>query len=142
MTLPNVPKTYNFGFGELAELSYLQQVLGISRRTAAKYLKALKIRPIYFKDEIYFSLPTWKRILFVLSKPNGRGFVAPGSTAKNNPRIRGNAEYLFEVTDEILDQAAAPEVLAEMNAAEGRDISLLKKFITPNVGRPHKKEEI
>lgn len=135
------PRMLDFGFGEMVELSYLQRVFGVSRRTASKYLKAFRIKPMYFGKEVFFSLPTLKRILFVLSKPDGLGFVAPGSTAKNNPRICQNPAYLFEVTNDILEKASDPRIAAEMMACEGRDSSIIKQFITKPIGRPMKKEK-
>jgi len=131
-----LPRTLNFGFGDVVELSYLETVLGISRNAATRYLEALRIKPFYFGREVFFSLTTLQRILFVLSKPNGRGFVAPGSKKKNSPRTIGNPKYLFEVTDEILTEAAKPEILSEMAAASGTNPDLLKKFVTKPVGRP------
>lgn len=122
-------KTYDFGSGEITEVSYLEKVFGIKRRTAMAYLKALHIQPIYIGADAYFSLPTLKRILFVLSRPGAPGFVMPGSKRKNDPRLHSSGKYLTEVTQEILDQAAAPVILAEMAGATGRDVDLLKKFI-------------
>jgi hypothetical protein len=135
------PKNLDMGFGELVEVSYLEQLFGISRRTALKYLKVFKIKPLYFGKDIYFSLPTFKRILFVLSKPGAKGFVAPGSPAKNNPRICKNPDYLFEVDDEILSEAASPKIAAEMLACDGRNIDIIKKFASKSVGRPRKEPD-
>lgn len=135
-----LPKNLDFGFGSFVELSFLEQKLGISRRSAAKYLTALKIKPFYFGGDVYFSLVTLQRVLFVLSKPGARGFVAPGSKKKNSPRTIGNPAYLFEATDEILQEAAKPAVLSEMAAASGRQPDILKKFVTPPPGRPKKEK--
>jgi hypothetical protein len=119
------------------ELSYLETTLGISRNAATRYLEALRIKPFYFGRDVYFSLITLQRILFVLSKPNGGGFVSPGSKKKNSPRTKpGDPKFLFKVTDEILVEAAKPETLSEMAACTGRDPGLLKKFVTPAPGRP------
>ena len=135
------PKEYDFGGGALVELSYLQTVFGISRRTASLYLKALRIKPVYIDKQVLFSLPTLKRILFVLCRPGGPGFIFPGSKMKNNPRVIKNPEYLTEVTDRILEQAADPSILAEMAGAAGRDSGILKQFIPKNpVGRPPQKK--
>lgn len=135
-------RTYDFGSGEIVEVSYLEKVFGIKRRTAMAYLKALHIQPIYIGADAYFSLPTLKRILFVLSRPGAAGFVFPGSKKKNDPRLNKGG-YLTEVTEEILAQAAAPAILAEMAGATGRDVDLLKKFINPSEGKKTKqpKEE-
>lgn len=132
----NLPRKLDFGFGDLMELSYLVQVLGISRNAARRYLKALRIEPLYFGKEIFFSMVTLQRILFVLSKPGGKGFVGPGSAKKNSPRVAGKPGFLFEVTDEILQEAAKPEILSEMGACTGRQPDLLGKFVTKPVGRP------
>lgn len=138
----DLPKEYDFGFGALVELSYLETVFGISRRTASLYLKALMIKPVYIDKQILFSLPTLKRLLFVLSRPGGPGFIFPGSRMKNNPRVVKNSDYLTEVTDEILKQAADPAILAEMAGASGRDSGILKNFVTRRpVGRPSQKKE-
>lgn len=137
----NLPKTLDLGFGDLVELKYLETILGISRNAAMRYLKALKIKPFYFGKEVYFSLVTLNRILFVLSKPGAAGFVAPGSSKKNSPRVAGKPGFLFEVNDGILEQAARPETLAEMAAASGRQPDILKKYLTNPVGRPPKKKE-
>lgn len=130
-----LPKKIDMGFGDIVEISYLEQVLGITRNAATRYLKALRIQPFYFGREVYFSLITLQRILFVLSRPGAGGFVAPGSAKKNSPRTVGS-RYLFEVTDEILAEAGKPETLSEMMACTGRDPGILKKFITPPPGRP------
>lgn len=131
-------KNLDFGFGDLTEVSYLEKVFEIPRRTAMKYLRAFKIQPVYVGKDVYFSLPTLKRILFVLTRPGGSGFVMPGSTAKNNPRICRNPEFLFEVPDDVLAEAAKPETLLEMAASEGRNIDAIKKLATRVVGRPRK----
>lgn len=129
MTNLNVPKTYNFGGGELVELSHLEKTFGISRNLALKYLRVLHICPMYFGDEIFFSLPTFNRIMFVLSRPGSPGFLFPGSKAKTNRHLRKKG-YLIEVTDEILEEAKSPRILAEMSAASGTDPSMVKKLIT------------
>ena len=90
---------YDFGSGELMDISYLEKVFGISRRAAAKYLKVLHIQPICIGDQVLFSLTTFKRILFVLCRPGGPGFLFPGSKAKNNPRNCNNSKVHNEVTD-------------------------------------------
>jgi hypothetical protein len=136
-----VPEKYDFGSGELVELSYLQSVFGISRRTAAKYLSVLHIKPMYIGNRIFFSLPTFKRILYVLTRPGSLGFLFPGSNGKNNPRLLKDVNYISEVTQEILAQASEPRILAEMNAAEGRDPNILRKLLTNPVGRPKEKKE-
>jgi len=136
-----MPDYLEFGFGKLYELSYLEVTLGITRNAAMRYLNALRIKPFYFGDKIYFNLMSLKRILFVLSKPDGEGFVAPGSKQKNKPGIKKKPGYLFEVTDEIIAQASKPEILSEMAACSGRSPDLLKKFVTNPVGRPPQRKE-
>ncbi len=135
-----MPKTLDFGFGELTEVSYLEQVFKIKRRSAIKYLKVLHIKPFYIGKDVYFSLITFKRVLFVLSKPGARGFIFPGSAQKNNPRTVKNPDYLTEVTDVILEQAADPKILSEMAGCTGDNPSILSKFIANPVGRPSRKE--
>jgi hypothetical protein len=136
----NIPKKFNFA-GELVEVDYLVQVFEIPRRTAFKWLKVLRIKPMYIKDKAYFSLPTLKRILFVLSLPSSPGFLFPGSAAKNSTRLLNDKNYISEVTDEILAKAEDPTILAQMMAVEGRDSSIIKKFVTPPQGRPRKDKE-
>jgi hypothetical protein len=125
----NLPKVYDFGFGELVELSHLETTFGISRKIALLYLKALRIKPLYLKDEVFFCLSTFNRIMFVLSRPGSPGFIFPTSTAKGNAKLREQG-FLVKVTDEILLEATSPRILAEMIAASGRDSSVLKKLIT------------
>ncbi len=125
----NLPKTYDFGFGEVVELSHLESIFGITRLVALKYLKALRIKPLYFKKEVFFCLSTFNRILFVLSRPGSPGFIFPASSAKSNVNLRKKG-FLTEVTDEILERAKSPQILAEMVAADGRDSSMIKKLIT------------
>jgi hypothetical protein len=79
--------------------------------------------------------------MFVLSKPNSPGFLFPGSKKKNQSRTEQDLEYISEVTDEILEQAANPKVLAEMAACGGRDQSIIRKFVMPPQGRPRQKEK-
>lgn len=123
------PKTFVFGENEFVELSYLEKIFSISRLIARKYLRALRIQPLYIKKEIYFSLPTFNRLMFVLSRPGAKGFIFPGSTAKANKSLREQG-FLIEVTDDILKEAASPQILAEMIAASGRDTSMVKKLLT------------
>jgi len=139
--LDKMPKSYDLGSGELVELKYLEIVFNISRRAASRYLKALHIQPVYIGDQVLFSLPTFKRILFVLTRPGSKGFVFPGSKAKNNPRNCKNKGILIEVTGEILDQAADPKILAEMMGASGQNPDILKKFVCNPVGRPPQREK-
>lgn len=139
MNTVDLPETFDFGAGEVTEVKYLEQLFHISRRSALKYLKALHIQPMYIGPKIFFSLDTFKRILFVLSKPGSPGFVFPGSNAKRSTRVIGNSNYLKEVTQDILDKAADPKTLAEMAGASGRNPDILKKFLTNPPGRPIQK---
>lgn len=136
-----IPDKLCFGGGDLVEVEYLEEVFGISRRAAMKYLRALKINPMYVGKKVYFSLPTFRRIMFVLSLPNSPGFLFPGSIAKNRVGLTKNENFITEVTEEILAKASDPKILAEMAAVEGHNPSLLKKFITPSTGRPKKEKE-
>ena len=134
----NLPKTYDFGGGELVELRHLEITFGISPLVALKYLKALHIQPIYIGDGIFFSLPTFNRIMFVLSRPGSPGFIFPASKAKTNQKLRAKG-FLVEVTDEILKEAQSPRILAEMAATSGADSSMVKKLIThPSTERDKK----
>lgn len=123
----DLPKVHDLGSGELAEISHLCQTFEISRRTAFLYLKALHINPMYIGKDVFFSLSTFNRVMYVLTAPGGPGFLFPGSSAKNNKNIRDSG-CLTEVTDEILARAMKPEILAEMAASAGKDPSLLRKF--------------
>lgn len=125
----NLPKKFEFGENECVELKHLETTFGVTRLVALKYLKALRLKPLYIKDEIYFSLPTFNRIMFVLSRPGAPGFLFPGSKGKNSKSLRKQG-FLVEVTDDIIKQAASPQILAEMAAASGRDTSMVKKLLT------------
>jgi len=134
----NLPKTYDFGGGELVELKHLETTFDVSRLVALKYLKALHIQPIYIGSEVFFSLSTFNRIMFVLSRPGGPGFIFPASTAKANQKLREKG-FLVEVTNKIIEEAKSPRILAEMAAATGRDSSMVKKLIThPSAERKEK----
>uniref|UniRef100_A0A6M3KD60 Uncharacterized protein n=1 Tax=viral metagenome TaxID=1070528 RepID=A0A6M3KD60_9ZZZZ len=124
----DLPKIYDFGSGELVELKHLEKTFNISRRIALKYLKVLRIQPLYIGDEIFFSLPTFNRIMFVLSRPGSPGFIFPGSKAKQNQKLREKG-FLIRVTDEILREAQSPRILAEMAAASGRNDAMVKKLL-------------
>ena len=134
-------KIHDFGFGKVIEVLYLEQVLGISHRSALKYLKVLHIKPFYFGNEVFFSLTTFQRIMFVLSKPGAQGFAFPGSKKKGQRRKGKNLNVLIEVTDEILELAADPKILSEMAGASGNNPEILKKFIARPVGRPEKEKK-
>lgn len=138
---PKIPKTHDFGAGDLVEVSYLEQVLGVTRRTAFRYLEALRIKPLYIGREAFFNLTTFKRLLFVLSKPGSPGFVFPSSSRKNSPRYKKDPDCLVQVSDEIIAQAADPSIMAEMAGCDGRDPSILKQFVTRPVGRPKEKQD-
>lgn len=125
----NLPKTFDFGGGELVELFHLEITFNISRRVAQEYLKALRIHPMHIGKKIFFSLPTFNRIMFVLSRPGSPGFLFPASRAKQNQYLQKKG-YLTRVTDEILKEAKSPRILAEMSAASGRDASMVKKLLT------------
>ena len=119
----SMPKSYDFGSGAVVELSYLEVTLGISRKAARAWLKALHIAPMIIGLEVYFSLPTFQRIMFVLMRPGGPGFAFPGAPWKKND------DRLKEVTDAILKQAMDPMTLAEMNATTSPDSTLLRKIL-------------
>lgn len=141
MTDFNLPETKDFSGGEIIEVSHLQTTFGISRKVALKYLRVLRIQPLYFGDKIFYSLPTFNRIMFVLTRPGSPGFLFPASQGKNNAALRKRG-FLVEVTDDILKEAASPQVLAEMLAASGRDNSMIKKLISSsNVETKRKKGE-
>ncbi len=125
----NFPETKNFDGGELVEIAHLQKQFDISYKTALKYLRVLKIKPLYFGTKVFYSLPTFNRILYVLTKPGSPGFLFPASIGKNNAGLRKKG-FLVEITDEILQEAASPQILAEMLAASGRDVSMIKKLIS------------
>lgn len=126
-----LPKTFDFGSGELVELRHLETTFSISRRVAVKYLKALRIQPLCIQEDIFFSLPTFNRIVYVLSRPGSPGFLFPGSKRRAEFNRRYKKEgFIIRVTDEILDEANSPRILAEMAAASGRDPSMIKKLIT------------
>ena len=134
----NLPKVHNFGGNELVELSHLEKIFDISRRVAFKYLQALRIKPLYFGKEVFFSLTTFNRIMFVLSRPGSPGFLFPASKARANAALQKKG-FLVQVTNDILDEAASPQILAEMAAASGRDSSMIKKLLThPPQGKPKK----
>ncbi len=135
-----LPKKLNFGAGDLVELNYLCTVFSISRRTASKYLSALRLHPTYVGKEVYFSLVTFRRIMYVLTLPGSPGFLFPGSAGKASRKRKNSESYITEVTDGILERAALPITLAEMQAADGNDMSIIKKFITGPVGRPPKEK--
>ncbi|GAH12952.1 unnamed protein product, partial [marine sediment metagenome] len=83
-----IPKIHDFGFGEITEVKYLETTFGISNNLALRYLSALKIKPLYINDKVFFCLPTFKKILYVLSRPGSPGFIFPGSRAKKNEAKR------------------------------------------------------
>ncbi len=126
----NMPKTFDFGFGEVVEVKYLEMTFDITPRVAVLYLKALRIKPLNIGDKTFFSLPTFKKIMYVLSRPGSPGFIFPGSKAKYNKTKKKSGRYITEVTDAILEEAASPRIMAEMIASEGRDVSMIKKLIT------------
>ena len=126
----NLPKTYDLGFGEVVEVEYLETTFGISRRLALKYLTVLKIKPLYINSEVFFCLATFKKIMYVLSRPGSPGFIFPGSNAKSNQVKRKSGDFITVVTESILKEAASPQIMAEMIATEGRDSSMVKKLLT------------
>ncbi len=137
----NLPETKDFSGGEVVEISHLERQFGISRKTAMKYLRVLKIKPLYFGAKVFYSLPTFNRIMYVLTRPGSPGFLFPASSGKANAALRKEG-FLTEVTDEILIEANSPRTLAAMLAASGRDVSMIKKLISAtNVESKKPKEE-
>lgn len=138
MTEFQMPKTYTFGETELVEVKHLETTFSISRRAALKYLRVLRIRPMYIGKDIFFSLVTFNRIMFVLTRPGSPGFLFPGSEAKNRKSLREGGQFLIEVTDAIIEQAGSAQTLAEMAAASGRDSSMVKKLISQSNAKARK----
>lgn len=134
----DLPKTIQVGDTELVELSFLQNLFGISRVLARRYLSAFRIHPLYIGKETYFSMSTFNRILFVLSRPGAKGFVFPGSNGRKNDKLRQDENYLNEVTDEIIELAQSPQILAEMAVACGHNDSMLKKLIAQDTAKIRK----
>ena len=137
MTEFQIPERKDFCGGDIIEVSHLEKTFGITPRVALKYLKVLRIQPLYFGDKIFYSLPTFNRIMFVLTRPGSPGFLFPASRGKNNAALRKRG-FLLEVTDAILEEAKSPQVLAEMLAASGQDVSMIKKLITSSNIKPKK----
>lgn len=130
----------DFCGGEIIEVSHLESSFDISRKVALKYLRVLRIKPLYFGNEIYYSLPTFNRIMYVLTRPGSPGFLFPASQGKSNAGLRKKG-FLTEVTDAILEEAASPQTAAEMLVASGRDNSMIKKLISAsNVEKKVKQE--
>lgn len=124
-----IPKVHNFGGTELVEIKHLETTFKISHRLALKYLRVLGIKPLYFGNNIYYSLSTFNKILFILSRPGSPGFLFPGSKARNNKGLKKRG-FLTEVTKEILEKAAAPQTMAELAASTGTDTSMVKKLLS------------
>ena len=122
-----LPKTYDLGFGPLVDLSYLETAFSIPRASALRVLRALHIEPVFMGQMTLFSLVTFQRLLFVLTRPGGPGFIFPGSKGKRRSYLRGGA--LEEITDEMVKQAQDPAILSEMAACAGTDKMLLRKFV-------------
>lgn len=139
----DLPKKYEFGSGEIVEVTYLETTFGISRNIALRYLRALRIQPMYIGKEVFFSLPTFRKIMYVLSKPGSPGFLFPGSPAKTNTVLRNSGNFLIEITEDLLELAASPTIMAEMVASEGRDPSMIKKLVAHSnaVSRKEPKNE-
>jgi hypothetical protein len=125
----DLPKTHQFGSTELVEVTHLETTFSISRRTAMKYLKVLHIQPLHIGKEIYFSISTFNRIMYVLTRPGSPGFLFPGSSGKQNKRLLKDTGYITEITEELLTLAASPQIMAEMAAASGNDPSMVKKLM-------------
>lgn len=141
MTNFDLPETKDFMGGEVVEISHLEKQFDIPRKTALKYLRVLKIKPLYFGTKVFYSLPTFNRIMYVLTRPGSKGFLFPASSGKNNMSLRKQG-FLTKVTEEILTEANSPRTLAAMLAASGRDVSMLKKLLSQeNVISKKPKEE-
>lgn len=121
-----IPETYDFGSGPVVEVSYLQQVFGIKRLTAFKYLRSFHIKPLYIGRKAFFSLETFRRILFVITRPGGPGFLFPGTYYKHNARYKDEDKIPTEVTDEIVATASDPKTILEMSALSGDGAALRK----------------
>ncbi|KKN55766.1 hypothetical protein LCGC14_0579150 [marine sediment metagenome] len=134
----DLPKTFDFGGTELVEIKHLETTFGISHRVALKYLHVLHIKPMHIGNDIFFSLQTFNRIMFVLSRPGSPGFLFPGSKGKKRDDLREDENYLVEVTEDILKEASTPQILAEMAAASGRDNSMIKKLISADNAKSRK----
>lgn len=124
----NLPKTHQFGSTELVEVTHLESTFNISRNLAMRYLKALKINPVYIGDDIFFSITAFNRLMYVITRPGAPGFLFPGSTGKQNKSLKEKG-YLTEVTDDMVKEASSPRIMAEMQASTGNDASMVKKLL-------------
>lgn len=140
MATINLPEKLDFDGGELVEVSYLQKVFRISKRAALGYLRSMGIWPIYIGDRAFFNLMTFKRVLFVLTRPGAPGFLMPGSKGKANPNLLRDKKSLTEITPELLAQAKDPAILVEMAACSGRNPGVLSALNKNPVGRPSKRK--
>jgi hypothetical protein len=124
----NIPDKFQFDSTELVEVSHLESTFNIDHKTALLYLKALRINPVYIGQKAFFSISALNRIMYVISRPGSPGFLFPCSKGKQNQRLKEQG-YLTEITDEMLEAASSPTVMAEMAAASGSDPSMVKKLL-------------
>ena len=138
----SMPKVLNLGAGEVVEVTYLERLFGITRRTAMKMLRNLRIEPLYIGSDVYFSLMAFKRIIFVLTRPGGPGFVFPGSKKKYDHRIyEEGAPQITQITDELLAEAADPKILKEMAICDAPgNANMLRAFFNPKQEKGQKEQ--
>jgi len=131
MAAVDIPKVFNMGAGEVVEVRYLEKLFGVTRRTAMKMLRNLRIEPLYIGNDAFFNLMAFKRIVFVLSRPGGPGFVFPGSRKKYDQRIyQPGARQITLVTDEIMAEAADPKILKEMAMSDSPgNMRMIQSFL-------------
>lgn len=97
------------------EVAVFEDWLKLSRATAYKLLRALRIPLLHIGDNSFFNLYTLDRVLFYLNRLSGPGFAAPGSTfkAKNKHKDPNLGHPCLEITDADLAAMQDPVFVAE-----------------------------
>lgn len=123
-TAPSViPKYYPVQYvGDsvsLYELGWIMAAFNISRYTAVQVCKSLEIPLIHMGRNAYFNFSTLERTLFVLCKPGGPGFAAPGSKFKNKAKHKSTGTAALLTPEQVI-QRDDPRTIAEMGAVGTR----------------------
>ncbi len=98
----------------LLELNVFCKFFVMERKTALKFFRAMNVPLLHVGQCAYYSEYTLEKAIYVITRPGGLGFAAPGSTKKHQgcdlPKdFRGQAKKDF------IDPALAIEMVAARN---------------------------
>lgn len=115
----------------LIEVAQFEQWMGLTRVTAFKTLRSLRVPLTHIGKQSYFNLHTLDRVLFYFNRLSGEGFAAPGSTFKNKNKHKSKSLGCprIEVTDADIEKMSEPGFVAEWLATGSQHTARSTLFV-------------